>query len=767
MEDIKPMSEKKGSTRFKVERSVLLWNSGAKWVITIGGVGVIGAVLLMCAFIFVQILPLFKGARVTPAASISVPPGNYVALATDEWTELPILIREDGTAIKIDLKNGGKVEPLDLGFTLGEGEKISAVQYSQKLQTVLLGTSTGRFIEAALNYSPEFVGDTRTIHVKVETGKAYAIGSMPGRIIDIGFGVTEGAKLVVAVKETPEGKRCLVATLLRMKRTMFSEGEFNPVATFDVSDKIMGSVDRVLVNTAGDMVLATTGDGGVYYFELQDEKLELMQNFRPFEDRPEHQIAQLSFILSDVSAVFNGVRGECRVYSLHVPEARSRRLFGETRRFVSMANAVDINVSSLRNKAFLLAGGRRASLRYMTTGKIRWEAELPFQIQLARISGKYNGLLFLGDDAKLHVMEMQDRFPEAGVATFFTRIWYEGYSKPTFSWQSTGGTDDFEPKLSMIPLIIGTLKGTLYAMLFAMPIAILAAMYTSQFQQGNFRRFVKPTMEIMASLPSVVLGYMGAFWLMPRVVDRIPTVLLFIALLPITAYVCGFLWWRLPMKWRRWLPEGREFMLLIPVVFLCWYGADALGPVLENRFCVVDLGNGKVVSDFRQWWLHVPFFGGNFRERNALVVGFVMGFAVIPIIFTISEDAMSNVPKGLITASTALGASRWQTVTRVVLPTASAGVFSATMMGLGRAVGETMIVVMAAGNTATMDWQNPFTGMRTLSANIAVELPEAPAGETLYRTLFLGAFLLFLITFAVNTLAELLRHHLRNKYKTV
>ena len=143
-----------------------------------------------------------------------------------------------------------------------------------------------------------------------------------------------------------------------------------------------------------------------------------------------------------------------------------------------------------------------------------------------------------------------------------------------------------------------------------------------------------------------------------------------------------------------------------------------------------------------------------------------MGFAVIPIIFTIAEDALSNVPNALKSASLALGASRWQTATRVILPTASPGIFSGIMIGIGRAVGETMIVLMATGNTPITEW-SIFNGMRTLAANIAVELPEAAVGETLFRSLYMGALLLFCMTFVLNTLAEVLRRHLREKYKTV
>jgi phosphate transport system permease protein len=149
-------------------------------------------------------------------------------------------------------------------------------------------------------------------------------------------------------------------------------------------------------------------------------------------------------------------------------------------------------------------------------------------------------------------------------------------------------------------------------------------------------------------------------------------------------------------------------------------------------------------------------------QRNALVVGMVMGFAIIPNIYTLAEDALNSVPSHLRAASLAAGATPWQTAIWVVLPTAMSGVFAAVMIGMGRAVGETMIVVMAAGNTPVLDW-NIFNGLRTLSANIAVELPEAVIGGTLYRMLFLAALALFVITFVINTGAEVIRQRFRKR----
>ena len=149
-------------------------------------------------------------------------------------------------------------------------------------------------------------------------------------------------------------------------------------------------------------------------------------------------------------------------------------------------------------------------------------------------------------------------------------------------------------------------------------------------------------------------------------------------------------------------------------------------------------------------------------QRNSLVVGFVMGFAIIPIIYTIAEDALAAVPDHLRSASLGSGATPWQTASRIVIPTAMSGLFSAVMIGFGRAVGETMIVLMAAGNTPILEW-NIFNGFRTLSANIAVELPEAVRNSTHYRTLFLAALVLFVMTFVLNTLAEIVRIRFRKK----
>ncbi|PYM74735.1 MAG: ABC transporter permease, partial [Candidatus Rokuibacteriota bacterium] len=330
---------------------------------------------------------------------------------------------------------------------------------------------------------------------------------------------------------------------------------------------------------------------------------------------------------------------------------------------------------------------------------------------------------------------------------------YEGYSEPAWVWQSTGGTDDFEAKLSLTPLVYGTLKGTFYALLFAVPIALLAAVYVSEFMHPAIKNYVKPVVEIMAALPSVVLGFFAGLWLAPVVERVVPGLFLmpFVVALGILAALAG--WRAVPATIRGRVRSGTEMLMVLPVVVAGAAVALALGGLVERTL----LG-----GNYRGWLLTV--LGLTYDQRNSLVVGIAMGFAVIPIIFTIAEDSLANVPQHLRAGSFALGANRWQTAIRIVLPTASPGIFSAIMIGFGRAVGETMIVLMATGNTPVMDW-SIFNGFRALSANIAVELPEAPDGGTLFRVLFLAAFLLFCLTFVVNTVAELVRLKLRQRYR--
>jgi phosphate transport system permease protein len=371
------------------------------------------------------------------------------------------------------------------------------------------------------------------------------------------------------------------------------------------------------------------------------------------------------------------------------------------------------------------------------------------------LSPRGDGLLLENVDGGIGFWEVHNEHPEVSWSVLWDKVWYEGYSEPEYIWQSSASSNEFEPKYSLMPLTFGTLKAAFYAMLLAAPLAICGAIYTGYFMAPAMRRKVKPLIELMEALPTVVLGFLAGLWLAPFVEKNLLGIFSILIVLPLSILAASFTWTQLPRKIRDLVPDGWEAGILIPVILIFSYLSFALAVPIENSFFGGDM----------RFWISNDL-GISYDQRNAMVVGFAMGFAVIPTIFSIAEDAIFTVPKQLTYGSLALGATPWQSLQRVVLPTASPGIFSALMIGMGRAVGETMIVLMATGNTPIMDI-NIFEGMRTLAANIAVEIPESEVDSTHYRILFLAALVLFMSTFVFNTIAEVVRQRLRTKYSTI
>jgi len=748
--------------RFKTRASTLFIDRFMTHFIKVGGIGIVAAVFGIFVFIFSQTLPLFRGAEVHEKAVYPLEPRAYQMIGVDEWGELPFAAEANGTLHFFDIHTKQTVKTFDPSKE--SGKEVTAFRYNAPLQEMVYGTSDGHFFIVPIHYSPEYGGGKKKITVDLPVGTIIEADPEYAPVREISFGHSGDTQLVV-IRQEKNNAAVLTAVKLVQETSLMGAGELAVEQIYDLSAFVKGAPDKVLVNMQADGVLVSTQDGTVFYLSVRGEKASVRQEWQPFKEKANAAIASMNYLFGDVSVVMTHEDGTNVIYSLFVPTGENRRTFGLTKEFPSLSGGADFYNASLRNKAFLIGHGSHASLRYSTTETIRWEQDLPFKPVTAAIGRKYDSLFFLDDLSRLHVFSLHDHHPESSWSAFFGKIQYEGYPEKTYEWQSTGGTDDFEPKLSLIPLIIGTLKGTFYAIIFAFPIALLAAIYTAQFANQRVKLLVKPVMEIMASLPSVVLGFLAALWLAPALETRMPSLILIVLLIPTVSIGVGFLWNSLPVQYRVLIRPGHEWIVLMPLMILIIAAGWMMGPALERLvFVVTDPDTGAKIADFRRWWPEVT--GARFEQRNSLVVGFMMGFAVIPIIFTIAEDSLSNVPKTLVSGSLALGASRWQTALRVVVPTAFPGIFSAIMIGLGRAIGETMIVVMATGNTPVMDF-NIFTGMRTLSANIAVELPEAPYLGTLYRTLFFGATVLFMMTFVMNTAAEVIRQRLREKYRTV
>jgi len=518
-------------------------------------------------------------------------------------------------------------------------------------------------------------------------------------------------------------------------------------------ENIIAHVRTMTMDHEGSTLYAGTDNGRLIRWQLGEKgDVANREVVRAFSDG--RAVTALALVLGDVSLAVGDAKGELTVWS--PVNADGTRKLQAIHQLQSHESAIREILPSGRNKSILsLSADGAAHLDHTTSERhlllITSEQDRPLR-QVA-LGPRGDTLLGLDASGALTAWQIESGCPEVSFKTLFGKVQYEGYDQPEYVWQTTGG-EDFEAKFSLVPLIFGTLKGTFYAMFFAAPLALFGAMYVSYFTTPGFRRTIKPLIEIMATVPSVVIGFLIALWLAPIIETWILAFFPSRIVVPATFVVFMALWQLVRrFNWARRVENGYEFLVVLPVLLAGVGIAVCLATPLETWF---------FDGSFRQWLYRGPL-GMQYDQRNNIIVAFGLGFTVIPIIFSISEDSLSNVPYSMTAASMAVGASRWQTLWRVVLPSASPGIFAAMMIGFGRAVGETMIVLMATGNTPILSC-SPFNGMRTLSANIAVEIPEAPMDGTLYRVLFLCAVLLFLLTFTVNTAAELVRQRLRKRF---
>ncbi len=750
-----PIYKEETKLRQKRRRITDRW---VRWIIAGGGFAIIASIMAILFFIGIEVLPLFRRAEVKQTGAYWVSdiipsetgdPVVPIAVGLEENQEVGYLVSQYGVIQFFDVSTGAPREKYSLETI--QGETITSVWQSLKGDRLAFSTDRGKVLVADIRFNRRFFEGQRSYRPEIMPERAIQVIPEDERITGLSFAGEPDGSMGIAVIT---GDGSVKVYLQEAKETLFGDVE-TASSSYELEKRWSGEPTRVAIDENLRNLYAGTSEGRIFHWYVRSGgKPEFVGSVLSNAGAP---ITVLDFLIGDRSLIVGDADGDVGSYSL-VRDETAGHGWRLTRihKMYPHPSAVTSVATSARGKGFISGDSSgNLLLQYTTSERLlaEFRSEDGSAVTFINYAPKANGALTLDEDGMLTRWEIDNPHPEGGFSAFFRKVWYEGYSEPEYVWQSSAATDDFEPKFSVIPLIFGSVKGTIYALILAIPLAILAALYTSQFMQSTFRNYVKPTIEIMAALPSVVLGFLAGLWLAPIIERVVPGVFLMFVVLGILILLSTLIWRQVPMRLRGRFRPGVEAALLIPVLVLGIWICLRLSGYVEDIF---------FEGNFTQWLF--DNFEFRYDQRNALIVGFAMGFAVIPIIYTISEDAMSNVPQHLISGSLALGATRWQTAVRVVIPTAAAGIFSAVMIGFGRAVGETMIVLMATGNTPIMDW-NLFNGFRTLSANIAVEIPEAPQGGTLYRLLFLTALLLFMITFVVNTLAEIIRQRVRNKYQ--
>ena len=846
------------------KKSVLIADKVADIGISVGGILVIVAVFGIMVFLAQVAVPLFAGAHAEKPVSFDLAPAQRLWFANiDEYRTMGVRLIDNGRIETFHAPTGKPLtaKTLDVG-----GRKVSGIGVTLKRNTVAVGFDDGSvgFAKWALKAEvltpesrPKNLSKLTDLDATDGTAVFSAItGSQYRKIypeisLDEPKKVAEEAAAIIALDvrtgETVERPTRSLVTLdrngvIRLSRTETQVNLFTGMSGTSISTTTLPPLPagarpfRVLMTTPGDQVYAAERSGKIYRYDVRDVEKPVLAEVADLSNG-KTEITSITFLIGEATLVVGLSDGAVHNYfRLQLKDAGTKDGYKLVRGRVLEPHGgavVAINPSQRDKSLVTVDASGEVWFRHATSEQVLLRLKGPDSLPEANVvlSPRANGILLTDPSGKSRLWHVDVPHPETTWRSIFGKVWYEGYPEPTYTWQSSSGTDTFEPKLSLIPLIFGTIKATIYSLLFAVPISLFAAIYTSEFVHRRVRAAVKPMMEMMESLPTVVLGFVAALILAPIVESWVAAVILALFVLPLSFAAAAYLWQLLPHDLALRLQGVPKFAIMLALVGLASYAAYRLGPPFERLFFYGDLkawANGAIGTGlpftslilfplalvavtmafnrtvggrFREWrrdqerfraaagiglrWLGLLIAaamlafavaglltalgfdprGGivdTYVQRNALVVGFVMGFAVIPNIYTLAEDALNAVPPHLRAGSLATGATPWQTAIWVVLPTAMSGVFAAVMIGMGRAVGETMIVVMAAGNTPVLDW-NIFNGLRTLSANIAVELPESVQDGTLYRTLFLAALTLFIMTFVINTAAEIIRQRFRKR----
>lgn len=709
-----------------------------RFFVAAGGISVILTLLLIFFYLLYVVVPMFGSAEIKPGVSYTAPgEGETLFLGLEEQAMVAVRFTDKGRVIFFNTDTGDIVVNKDLNLPAA----ISSVAYNFNL--VVLGLEDGSAVAVRYLFDLSYPNDVRTLTPRLE----FPLGSAPLVLDESGRALSKIAVQlsddIAGLAASTQDNRLVLARFLLEESFLSDEISVELVSRSEQA--VAAGIKSIALTPALNHLYVALEEGVLLDYVLDEEGFTGAQTEIQFDQ----EITKIKLLLGGQSLMIGLNSGEIQQWmSVRVDAGRALTYI---RNFDNSQRAVSAIATEQRRKSFAVGDVEGDVTIYYSTSQ-RTLANINTAnaaIEKMAWSSRAEHLLVADSNDQLHMYHVHNEHPEVSFSVLWEKVWYEGYDEPDFIWQSSSANDDFEPKFSLVPLSFGTIKAAFYAMLFAIPIAVLGAIFTAQFMSPRMRQTVKPTIEIMEALPTVILGFLAGLWLAPYVEGHLAGVFTLILILPLGFILCAVVWSLLPNKA---IFEGWEAALLVPVVvFLTWLSMQLSSPI-ETLFF-----NGDLRVYMSEQW------GWDYDQRNALVIGIMMGFAVIPTIFSIAEDALFAVPQHLVRGSLALGATSWQTLVGVVLPTASAGIFAGVMMGFGRAVGETMIVLMATGNTPIMD-MSIFQGMRTLAANLAVEVPEAAVNSTHYRVLFLSAFVLFVFTFFFNSLAEIIRHRLRKKY---
>jgi len=550
-----------------------------RWYVLVGGLAVLAAITLIFFYLAYVVLPLFQGAELTRKDALTPTwlqqdAGKPLMIALEEQNLVGMRVSDKGQVLFFDTKSGAELKRVELPIPAGvQVTSIGSDQPGSPL--VVLGLSNGQALLFHHSYKITYPDGKKAIAPGVD----FPYGEQPfvldeqGRALEHVSVNLNGENLLLAGSV---GASLQVVQITREENMMTGEvtSEQNRIALPQMSEP----VKALYVDPRQQWLYVVNGRATADVFSLRDKSLN--GRYKLLEDG-QAEITASGQLVGGISLIFGDSKGGLSQWFMARDPDGEQRLKLIRSFQLGKAPVVQIDAEERRKGFVALDSEGQLGVFHSTAHRTLLVEPVAEGAGVLALSPRANRIV-IEEGGKLLPLNLRNPHPEVSFSALWGKVWYENYDAPQYVWQSTASNTDFEPKLSLSPLTFGTLKAAFYAMILAAPLAIAAAIYTAYFMAPGMRRKVKPVIELMEAMPTVILGFFAGLFLAPYLEGHLPGVFSLFMILPLGILLTGFAWSRLPESIRLRVPDGWEAAILIPVIVAIGWFALGVSPFLEN-----------------------------------------------------------------------------------------------------------------------------------------------------------------------------------------
>ncbi|MEJ2140975.1 MAG: phosphate ABC transporter permease [Gammaproteobacteria bacterium] len=534
------------------------------WFMGFGGISVIIAIVLILFYLLYVVFPLFIPAHMERASQYTMPSataGNTLHLAMEEQNELGARFTDQGIVTFFNIQDGTPVKSERL---IDSDHKVTSFAHGKLAKGFFaIGLDNGTAVIARHTYRLVYGEDKRTIVPEI----IYPLGEDPVLLDED----TQLPLQQLALRLDEE--RATIATSTAnnnviISRLIFDEELGDEPVEFEKMSVTLPNIQNItglFINTDQRLLYIVHSTDEITLVDIDDiEEPQVLERTRVVSD--EAKVTSISLLTGEISLLIGDDHGSIsQWFPVNTEEGLQ---LSKIREFKTQQSAVTQIITEQRRKGFAAVDNKGQLGIYHSTARrtLLHEKAGEYPVTHLAVSPRANVVLMEDNHGNYQRWNVENEHPEVSWQVLWEQVWYESYQQPEYIWQSSSSSNDFEPKFSLMPLAFGTIKAAFYAMLFAVPLAIMGAIYTAYFMSPTMRAYVKPTIEIMEALPTVILGFLAGLWLAPTIESHLPGVFALLVLMPLGVLTFAYGWQKLPEKIRQSIPDGWHAALLIPVL---------------------------------------------------------------------------------------------------------------------------------------------------------------------------------------------------------